>query len=495
MKKAVVIGSGFGGLSIAIRLQAQGFQVTILEKKARVGGHAYAFEKDGYKFDMGPSLVTAPEIIRDIFTVAGKNLDDYVDMIRLDPYYRIYFHDKSHIDYVGDSDRMKEQMARFNPKDASNYDSFINASKGIYKAVIEDRLGSTPFMDIKTNLAFVPQAIKLRALTNCYSFVKRFFKDPRHHFTFSFHPLFIGGNPFRAPAVYLMIPYLEKTGGVWFTRGGMASLVRAFEQVFLELGGTIHTSSEVNEIVVKNGRATGVRVRDALFTAEVVVSNADFIHTHKTLIPSSHRKHWTDKRLDRLDYSMSAFLLYLGVKKQYPQLKHHTLILSKRYKELITDIFDRKILADDFSMYLHAPTRTDSSMAPAGRESLYILVPVPHLKSGVDWTTMTEPYTRKIINFLEHDFGLEGLEDNIEVMQQFTPLDFAHKANSTYGSAWGVEPKLTQTAYLRPHNKSKDIKGLYLVGASTHPGAGLPGVMLTAETTEKVILKEVRSTE
>jgi phytoene desaturase len=191
---------------------------------------------------------------------------------------------------------------------------------------------------------------------------------------------------------------------------------------------------------------------------------------------------------------MSAFLLYLGVKKQYPQLKHHTLILSKRYKELITDIFDRQILPDDFSMYLHAPTRTDASMAPAGRESLYVLIPVPHLKSGVDWTAMTEPYTRKILNFLEHDFGLEGLEDNIEVLQQFTPLDFARKTNSTYGSAWGVEPKLTQTAYLRPHNKSQDIKGLYLVGASTHPGAGLPGVMLTAETTEKVILKEVRST-
>jgi phytoene desaturase len=487
-----VIGSGFGGLAIAIRMQAQGHQVTLLEKNQHVGGHAYPLHKKGYSFDMGPSLITAPEIIERIFAKAGKKLDDYVEMTRLDPFYRIYFHDHTFIDYVDDSERMKEQMMRTNPKDAENYDRFMQASKGIYEAVIKDGLGSTPFMDIKTNLSFVPRALKLNALLPVFSFVKRYFKDPRHQFTFSFHPLFIGGNPFRAPSVYLMIPYLEKTGGVWFTKGGMYSLVRAFETLFKELGGTVHTQTPAKEIIVTNGKATAVRTERETLPSDIVISNADIVHTYKDLIPSVHRKKWSDKKLDSLDIGMSAFLIYLGVKKQYPKLKHHTLILSHRYKELVTDIFDKKILPDDFSMYLHAPTRTDPDMAPPGCESMYVLIPVANLQSGIDWDEKAQPFAQVILNYLQNDFGLEDLQKNIEVMEIFTPKDFLHKANSTYGSAWGVEPKLTQTAYFRPHNRSEDISNLYFVGAGTHPGAGLPGVMLTAETTENVIHQDLR---
>ncbi len=493
MKKIVIIGSGFGGLSVAIRLQARGFDVAILEKNAMVGGHAYQLKKNGYTFDMGPSLITAPEIVRGVFSAAGRRLEDYVEMVKLDPFYRIYFHDGTHIDYSGDAQQMKEQMAAFRPLDSENYDGFMNDCSRIYDAVITDGLGAKPFMDLKTMFNFVPQAIRLKAFYPAHYFVTRHFKDPRHAFTFSFHPLFIGGNPFRAPSVYLMIPYLEKIGGVWFTMGGMYSLVRAFEKLFLELGGTIETKAEVSEIFVKNGRARGVFAEEKYYPADAVVSNADWAHTNRDLIGPEHREKWSNRRIEKMDYSMSAFLLYIGVRKQYPQLLHHTLILSKRYRELITDIFDRKILPEDFSMYLHAPARTDPSMAPPGCESLYVLIPVPNLAAGINWQVMAKPYADKILKFLEDDFGLDGLRENIDVLEIFTPENFKKKQNAHLGSAWGVEPKLTQTAYFRPHNRSEDIERLYFVGAGTHPGAGLPGVMLSAEATEKVVLADFQT--
>jgi phytoene desaturase len=489
-KKVVVIGAGFGGLAIAIRLQSKGFDVTILEKNAMVGGHAYQFKKNGYTFDMGPSLVTAPDIIQKVFQVTGKKMEDYLELIALDPFYRIYFHDGSLLDYTGDSKRMKTQMQRFNQRDAENYDRFIEKTAQLYQAVITDGLGSRPFSDWGTMLNFLPRALKLKALVSAFGFAKKYFQDPRHQFAFSFHPLFIGGSPFRAPAVYQMIPYLEKKGGVWFTRGGMYSVVQAFEKVFKEIGGKIMVNSEVQEIKISRQKVEGVISKDQFFTADVVISNADFAYTYGTLINSVHRKKWKDKRLNKVAYSMSAYLLYLGVKKSYPKLLHHTLILSQRYKELVRDIFDRKILPDDFSMYLHVPTRTDQNMAPPGCESMYILIPVANLKGNIDWNTINRPFTEKVLKFLENDFGLANLQKNVEVMETFTPLDFKKIRNNHLGSAWGVEPRLTQTAVFRPHNKSEDIEGLYLVGASTHPGAGVPGVLLTAETTEGVVLAD-----
>lgn len=490
MKKIVVIGSGFGGLASAIRLQAQGFQVTLLEKNAKVGGHAYQIKKDGYTFDMGPSLITAPDIIDDVFKAAGRNMADYLDLIYLDPFYRIYYHDGSMLDYCGDGERMKAQMARFNQKDADNYDRFVDYIRKLYQAVIVDGLGKRPF-DLATMLQFLPKALRLKALLPTYHVVSRFFKDARNRFAFSFHPLFIGGSPFRAPSVYLMIPYLEKEGGVWFTPGGMYSVVEALEKVFLEIGGEIKTDCEVSKILVENGRAAGVIANGERYDADAVVSNGHFAHTYMDLIDPQHRKKWSDRKVKKVDYGMSTFLIYLGVKKQYPKLLHHTLILSERYKELVRDIFDRKVLADDFSMYLHVPSRTDAGMAPEGCESMYVLVPVPNLEANVDWSTMARPFADKILAFLEEDFGMEGLRENIEVEELFTPDDFRVQRNNYLGTAWGVEPKLTQTASFRPGNRSEDVKGLYLVGANTHPGAGVPGVLLTAEATERAILEDM----
>lgn len=491
MKKAIIVGAGFGGLASAIRLQNMGFQVSLFEKNANTGGHASQIKKNGYTFDMGPSLITAPDIIERLFQTAGKSMHDYLDLTRLDPFYRLYFHDKSYIDYSADAAKMKAQMAAFNQKDADNYERFMAYTKKLYQAVILDGLGSQPF-DLSTMMRFLPKALRLSAIASTHTVVSRYFKDPRNRFLFSFHPLFIGGNPFRSPAVYLMIPYLEKAGGVLFAKGGMFSLVKALEKVAKESGVKIHTSSEIDEIVVRDGKATGVRINDVLHEADLIVSNAHFAHMHLDLIKPEARKKWTDKKVKSRDYSMSSFLLYLGVRKKFPQLKHHTLILSERYKELVKDIFDKKILPDDFSMYLHVPSRTDAGMAPEGSESMYILIPVANLAANIDWKKEARPFADKIISFLEQDFGLDGLKENIEVEEIFTPEDFRNQRNNYLGSAWGLEPKLTQSASFRPGNRHEEIGNLYIVGANTHPGAGVPGVMLTAEATEKAIREDFK---
>jgi len=490
-KRAVVIGSGFGGLAVANRLQARGMEVTILEKREKVGGRAYQLREAGYTFDMGPSLITAPDIIGRIFKAAGASLEDYLDLIPLDPYYRIFFHDGTHLDYTGDAEEMKRRMRVFDPHDADRYDACSDAIRPVYDAIIVDGLGAQPFDTVRSMVAFAPRAIRLKAYRPVSAFTARYFKDFRHRFLFSFHPLFIGGNPFRSPSIYIMIPYLEREQGVWFARGGMYALVEALARLFTARGGIIRTNSEASSIVVEGGRAVGVRVGSQTYPADVVVSNADVAHTYRDLLDPQVRRKWTDRRLERMDYTMSCFLLYLGVRRRYPQLAHHTLILSKRYRELVEDIFLRKMLSHDFSMYLHAPARTDPSMAPEGCESLYVLIPVANLNASIDWHTATEPLTARVLAFLE-EWGLEGLRANMDVLRTFTPLDFARELNAYQGNAFGIEPRLLQTAYFRPHNRSEDVRGLYFVGAGTHPGAGVPGVLLSAEATESCIRQDLR---
>ncbi len=489
-QRVAVIGSGFGGLAVANRLQAMGMEVTIFEKRPRIGGRAYQFTEAGYTFDMGPSIITAPSIIDSIFAAAGARREDYIEFLPLDPYYRIFFHDGTTLDYSGDAEAMKAQMRRFNAGDADRFDAFMEAARPVYEAVITEGLGARPFDTVRSMLDFAPRALRLGAWRTVAGFAGRFFKDFRHQFLFSFHPLFIGGDPFRAPAVYIMIPYLEREQGVWFTRGGMYSLVEALARLFEEQGGQIRTNAEAQEILVEDGRAVGVRIGGETFAADLVVSNADVAHTYKHLVAPEARRKYTDRKLDGMDYTMSCYLLYLGVRRTYPQLEHHTLILSERYRELVRDIFERKVLPDDFSMYLHAPTKTDPGMAPEGCESLYVLIPVANQTSGIDWKEAGPRLTERVLDFLEA-WGLEGLRAHTEVMRTFTPDDFARELNAFHGNAFGIEPHLLQTAYLRPHNASEDVKGLYLVGAGTHPGAGVPGVMLSAEATAFSIRRDL----
>lgn len=488
--RVAIIGSGFGGLSLAVRLQSAGYRTVILERREKIGGRAYQWTEGGYTFDMGPSLVTAPSIIRSIFDAAGERLEDHVDLVPLDPFYRIFFHDGTHVDYSGDAERMKEQMRRFDAADAERYDDFIRATQRIHEAVIGDGLGRVPFDTLGRMASFIPRAIRLNALMPVAWFARRYFRDFRHHFMFSFHSLFIGGHPYRTPSIYALIPYLEKNEGVWFARGGMYSIVEALGRVFERLGGEIRTGSEVTQIRIEHGRAVGVETRSGFVHADAVVSNADVSATYRHLIDPAERSTWTDGKIDGLSQTMSCFLLYIGTRKKYPKLAHHTLILAERYKGLIDDIFAHQTLPEDFSMYLHVPTATDPDMAPDGCESMYVLVPVPNLNADVDWSVSARPYADRILDFLEK-WGLEGLRESIEVLRIFTPEDFRTELGAFAGNAFSVEPTLLQTAWFRPHNRSEDVRGLYLVGAGTHPGAGVPGVMLSAEATMSCIADDL----
>lgn len=486
--RVVIIGSGFGGLALGIRLQVRGYSVTIVEKQLYPGGQAQPLTLEGFRFDMGPSLLTAPELVEALFELSGRSSSAYLRMTRLDPFYRIYFWDGSYLDYTGDRAAMEAALAQLNPKDALAYARFMAHAKAFYKAVIEEGLGSQPF-DWATLWTFLPKALRLRALTSAYALAANYFQDPRIRFTFSFHPLFIGGDPFRAPAVYQMIPYLEKKGGVWYVYGGMHALAQALARLFQDIGGTLYLETEAQHIVTRGRRAIGVETTKGFFPADIVVSNADYRHTYLKLLDKTALPSIVLPFIRRYTYGMSAFLVYLGLDRRYPEaLLHHTIVLGPRYRGLVKEIFQAQKLPEDFSLYLHAPTRTEGAMAPADGESLYLLSPVPNLRAPIDWGVRAESYAHKLITHLEERL-LPALRKHIVTMRFYTPLDFARDRNCSWGSPWGVEPRLTQTATLRPHNESPWIKGLFLVGTSTHPGAGVPGVLLSAQATEKAILQ------
>jgi phytoene desaturase len=484
------VGAGLGGLAAAIRLRARGFHVTVLEGRERPGGRAYQLRKSGYTFDMGPTLITAPFLIDRLFTLAGRSMSERLSLVPLDPFYRVYFHDGSFLDYTGNAQQMKGRMAERDPEDARRYDDFFRAIKPIYKAVMAEGLGATPFLTWGSMLRFAPRALRLGALAPVYSFAARYFRHEFHRFLFSFHPLFIGGSPFRVPSIYIMIPYLEREGGVWFAKGGMYSVVEALAALFREMGGEIETGAKVEEILIERGRAWGVRANGGMREADVVVSNADVPTTYGRLIDRRWRRKWTDRALRRLRLTMSCFLLYLGVRRKLPKLAHHTLVLGRSYRSLVSDIMDRKVLTRDFSLYLHAPARTDPTLAPPGRESLYVLVPVPNLEGAIEWGVEADRFQERILERLADFFGLPGFRDDIEVLERFTPLDFETQLLSRAGNAFGIEPRLSQSAYFRPHNRSEDVERLYFVGAGTHPGGGIPGVLLSAEATERCILED-----
>ena len=495
--RAVVIGSGFGGLATAIRLQAAGVSTTLVERRAQLGGRAGQLRRDGYVFDTGPSLITAPAILEGVFAAAGRRLRDYVSLVPLDPFYRVWFHDGTWLDYTSDIERMKASMALYYPRDAARLEAFYADLRPIHDAVITEGLGARPFDTLTAMIRFAPRVARLNAWRPVARSVARHFHNWRHRFLYSFHPLFLGGNPFRAPSIFLMIPYLEKEGGVWYARGGMYSLVTALETVFREIGGVVHTQTPAVRVEVRGRQVTGVSVAGAgaragsrpFLPADIVVSNADVGHTYGRLLGHVPRRRWTDQRLARVHQSMSCFLLYLGVRRRYPRLTHHTIIVGPRYRGLVRDIFDRKTLAGDFSMYVHTPSRTDPSMAPPGCESMYVLVPVPNAASGIDWKMEAPRMTLRVLDALEA-WGLEGLSGALEVREVFTPDDFASQFGATLGNAFGIEPRLTQTAWFRPHNRSEEVSGLYLAGAGTHPGAGVPGVVLSAAATCHAIAQD-----
>jgi phytoene desaturase len=479
--KAVVIGSGFGGLAAAIRLQAKGYATTILEMRDKPGGRAYVYEQDGFVFDAGPTIITVPFILDELAEVAGRKLDDYVRIVPCDPYYRIFFDDGSTFDYVGDNARLEAEIARLRPEDVEGYRRYVAYTKKVFDRAFTDLAGHS-FHSIWEMAKVAPDLIKLRAEQSVYARVSSFITDPRLRIAFSFEPLLIGGNPLESSAIYSMIHYLEKTWGVHFAMGGTGALVRGLVKMFEDIGGTIELNARVAEIEVSGGRATGCRLVDGRrFAADVVVSNGDVANTYRKLIAPEHRRKWTDRKLEKMRYAMSLFVAYFGTDRTYDHLPHHAIILGPRYEGLLKDIFGRKVVADDFSLYLHAPTRTDPSLAPPGCEGFYVLSPVPHLGGGQDWDAIKEEYADRIFASLEKPHLVPDLRKHLVTKRLFTPKDFETDLDAYMGSAFQFEPVLTQSAWFRPHNKSEDVEGLYFVGAGTHPGAGLPGVISSAK--------------
>jgi len=485
--RIVVVGSGFGGLAAAIRLLQQGHEVTVVEKRDKPGGRAYVYTQDGFTFDGGPTIITAPWLIRELFERSGRSVDDYVRLVPIDPYYNIRFEDGSVFRYTGDRAQVIEEIRRFSPGDVAGYERFSRATERIFDAGMA--LIDTPFDRISDMVKVLPDLVRLQSHKSVAQLVNGFFADERLRQVFSFHPLLVGGNPFQSTSIYALIHTLEQKWGVWFAMGGTGALVNALVRLMTEIGGVLRLNSEVEEIEVdpRTRRAAGVRlVGGERLAADAVVSNGDVATTYMHLVPPALRRKNTDRRMSRLRYSMSLFVLYFGTDKRYDDVAHHEILMGPRYRALLDDIFTRKSLADDFSLYLHRPTATDPSLAPPGCDSWYVLSPVPHLGGQTDWRTAAKPYRDRIVAYLEERY-LPGLSRHIVSEHQITPLHFRDTLNSHLGSAFSVEPILTQSAWFRPHNRSEDIANLYFAGAGTHPGAGLPGVLSSGKIVAEMI--------
>lgn len=487
-KKIIIIGTGFGALGTAVRLLARGFQVEMFEKRDKPGGRAYVYELNGFKFDGGPTVITAPFMFDDIFEAAGKKREDYITFVPCDPFYRIFDHKRQYFDYNADEAFTLGQIEKWNPSDKEGYLRFLRTTKAIFEKGFTG-LADKPFLKFTDMLKVAPDLIRLQSYLSVYQYVSKYVKDDFLRRCFSFHPLLVGGNPFDTTSIYTLIHYLERKWGVHYAIGGTGAIVKALTGLIEELGGIIHLNAEVKEILAGKGKVKGVKLAGgSLHFSDAIVCNSDVAVTYRSLIDKKFRKKYTDRRIERMKYSMSLFVIYFGTKKRYLDsgLKHHNIILSERYRELLTDIFDNKVLADDFSLYLHMPTYTDPSIAPDGHEAFYILSPVPNLAADTDWTKMAGPYRDRIMQFLEDNY-LPGLQANLVAGHYIDPIHFRDTLKSYLGSAFSVQPLLSQSAWFRPHNRSEDFDNLYFTGAGTHPGAGLPGVLSSSIIADKLI--------
>ena len=530
--KAVVIGAGFGGLSLAIRLQSMGFDTTLVEALDKPGGRAYVREDQGYTFDMGPTVITVPHFIEELLSLERgvHNLDepDFPESILGDdvrvtegisggphtsryctikpilPFYRIYFDDGTYFDYDGDPVHTREQIAAIEPADLEGYERFHADAEAIFRRGFLE-LGYTCFTDVGSMLKVTPDLLRLDAVRNLFRFASKYFSSDKLRQVFSFETLLVGGNPLRVPAIYAMIHFVEKTWGIHYVMGGTGALVQAYADKFRELGGTLLLNAPVDQILIDDGNggkpgffstknACGVRLEDGTeLRADLVASNADYGHTYSQLIPSEYRTWNPDLRIKATKWSMSLVVIYFGFKDDPERpldLRHHNIILGPRYEELLTDIFDRKVLSEDFSQYLHVPTLTDPSMAPEGHHAAYTLIPVPHQGSGLDWSVEGPKLVDKVLTMLDEEGYIPGLRERITVKSYIDPRYFEGTLRSHLGNAFGPEPVLRQSAFFRPHNRSEDINGLYLVGAGAQPGGGTPSVMMSAKMTARCVRED-----
>ncbi len=526
---AIIIGSGIGGLSLGIRLQSLGFATTIVEKLDAPGGRAYVRRAQGFTFDMGPTVITVPHFIEELFSLergqsnlsepdypasvlgedkriksgisGGANTSKYVTIVPILPFYRIYFDDDTFFDYDGDPVNTREQIKKLAPEDLDGYEKFHDDAKAIFERGFLE-LGYTYFGDMGSMFKVLPDLLKLDAVRTLFSFTKKYFKNPKMQQVFSFETLLVGGNPLSVPAIYAMIHFVEKTWGIHFAMGGTGALVQGFVKKFEELGGVIRYNSEVKKINVvgstgwsrKEKLATGVLLKDgAVLNADLVASNGDYANTYLNLVEPKYRKINSNPKVKLMKQSMSLVVIYFGFKAdghESEKLRHHNIILGPRYEGLLENIFETKVLSKDFSQYLHVPTLTDSSLAPAGHHAAYTLIPVPHNGSKLDWDLLGEPFVTKVLEFLDKRSYIPNLINRLVYKSFVTPDYFENTLNSYLGNGFGVEPRLIHSAFFRPHNRSEDIKNLYLVGQGTQPGGGTPSVMMSAKMTARVIIKD-----
>ncbi len=488
IRTAAVIGAGFGGLALAIRLQSAGVQTTLFEARDKPGGRAYVWHDQGYTFDAGPTVITDPSALEELFQLSGRRLSDYVELLPVQPFYRLCWEDGSRFDYANDQAALDAQIAARDPRDLQGYRDFLAYAREVFEQGYL-RLGSVPFLNFRSMVQAGPQLARLGAWRSVYDVVARFIHDEQLRQAFSFHSLLVGGNPFDTSAIYALIHALEREWGVWFPRGGTGALVQALVRLFQDLGGQLRLDAPVERIEVQDGQARALRVHGERLAFDQVASNADVVHTYDRLLGHTPRGLLEARRLKGKRWSMSLFVVHFGLSRPQPQLAHHTVLFGPRYRGLIDAIFKGSALAEDFSLYLHAPCITDPSLAPPGGSSHYVLAPVPHLgQVPLDWDVEGPRLRERILDYLEAR-AIPHLRRDLVTCRIFTPADFRDELGAHLGSAFSLEPVLTQSAWFRPHNRDDGIPNLFIVGAGTHPGAGVPGVVGSAKATARLMLE------
>ena len=486
-KHAVVIGSGFGGMAAALRARKLGFEVTLIERLEQLGGRARTFKRDGHTFDAGPTVITAPFLFEELFELFDRQLPEYAEILPVSPWYRYEFSDGSRMDYGGTVEDTVNEIERLSPRDVEGYKRLLAHSKRIFDVGF-GQLAHVPFNRLWFMLKQVPALVRLGCYRTVWQFTKRYLKDERLRRAFSIQPLLVGGNPFNTTSIYSLIHYLERRWGVHFPRGGTGALVAAMGRLMQEVGVNVRLNQEVQKICIEDGQVTGVQFANGdSVAADLVICNGDPAQIYRSLVPRVDRKRWTDRRIDALKYSMGLYVLYFGTTCQYQDVEHHTIVFGEQYQELLQRIFAGEPAGDDLSLYLHRPTATDPALAPDGKDTFYVLAPVPNLQHH-DWLAARDQVRERVIDILEERV-LPNLRQHMDVCFDLDPTQFDADYGSRWGAGFSIAPIFTQSAYFRFHNRSEDIKNLYLVGAGTHPGAGVPGVLSSAKVVEH-LLKE-----
>lgn len=488
-KKAIVIGSGFGGIASALRLNKLGFKVTLLERLDTLGGRARVFQKEGYRHDAGPTVITAPFLFEELYELFDKKLSDHLNFVPLDPWYRFYFHDDKTFDYRPSIEDTNAEIRKFDERDVDGYAKLLKTSKDIFQVGFE-KLSDKPFSSFWEMVKQIPALVKLKSYLTVSQLVNSKLKNEYLRKAFSIHPLLVGGNPFTTTSIYALIHYLERKWGVFFCMGGTGKIVHELEKLMQDTGIEIKKNADVEKILVKDNKAVGVKIKNGeKLDADAVICNADPPTVYSEMLDGHYGKNPLIKPEKLTQYSMGLYVLFFGSKKKYPKVAHHTIWMAERYKDLLKDIFENKILTEDFSLYLHRPTATDETFAPSGKDSFYVLCPVPNLQAPIDWDKEGPVLKNKIVKALSETI-MPDLDKNIEADFWMTPREFKNDYRSMHGSGFSIAPIFTQSAWFRYHNKDKKISNLYFSAAGAHPGAGIPGVLCSAKVVEKLVKKD-----